>query len=166
MKVRIGFQFWLSSTLYGYPKYILQDSPIRGLTKCCGGSETKWIIIIYMTMLIRFLKKKKPTDAVRVARPPRIGVSPGFDSQDSVNFFIKYCFPNLYWIHWVILGEVIRPSTPISKSLSFKYVPPLLLLVMESDSRSEDRLGRAVLAAGEGEAKEIRSCKGACMKLW
>ena len=99
MKVRIGFQFWLSSTLYGYPKYILQDSPIRGLTKCCGGSETKWIIIIYMTMLIRFLKKKKPTDAVRVARPPRIGVSPGFDSQDSVNFFTKYCFPNLHWIH-------------------------------------------------------------------
>ena len=99
MKVRIGFQFWLSSTLYGYPKYILQDSPIRGLTKCCGESETKWIIIIYMTMLIRFLKKKKPTDAVRVARPPRIGVSPGFDSQDSVNFFTKYCFPNLHWIY-------------------------------------------------------------------
>ena len=24
---------------------------------------------------------------------------PGFDSQGSVNFFTKYCFPNLHWIH-------------------------------------------------------------------
>ena len=35
-----------------------------------------------------------------VARPPRIGVGPGFDSQGSVTFFHKYCFPNLHWIHW------------------------------------------------------------------
>ena len=28
-----------------------------------------------------------------------IGVGPGFDSQGSVNFFTKYCFPNLHWIH-------------------------------------------------------------------
>ena len=39
------------------------------------------------------------------AGPPRIGVGPGFDSQGSVTFFHKYCFPNLYWIHWVILGK-------------------------------------------------------------
>ena len=37
-----------------------------------------------------------PTDTTRVAVSPRIGVGPGFDSQGSVNFFIKYCFPNLY----------------------------------------------------------------------
>ena len=47
---------------------------------------------------------------------------------------------------------------PAKNSVTIKYVPPLLLLVMESDSRSEERLGRAVLAAGAGEAKEIRSC--------
>ena len=35
-----------------------------------------------------------------VAGPPRIGVGPGFDSQGSVTFFHKYCFPNLHWIHW------------------------------------------------------------------
>ena len=46
-----------------------------------------------------------PTDAIRVAGSPRIGVGPGFDSQGSVTFFHKYCFPNLYWIHWVILGK-------------------------------------------------------------
>ena len=40
-----------------------------------------------------------PTDAIRVAVSPRIGVGPGFDSQGSVNFFTKYCFPNLHWIH-------------------------------------------------------------------
>ena len=45
------------------------------------------------------------TDATRVAGSPRIGVGPGFDSQGSVTFFNKYCFPNLYWIHWVILGK-------------------------------------------------------------
>ena len=38
----------------------------------------------------------KPTDAIRVAVSPRIGVGPGFDSQGSVNFFTKYCFPNLH----------------------------------------------------------------------
>ena len=37
-----------------------------------------------------------PTDATRVARSPRLGVGPGFDSQGSVTFFNKYCFPNLY----------------------------------------------------------------------
>ena len=41
----------------------------------------------------------KPTDAIRVAVSPRIGVGPGFDSQGSVNFFTKYCFPNLHRIH-------------------------------------------------------------------
>ena len=34
-----------------------------------------------------------------VARPPRIGVGTGFDSQGSVTLFHKYCFPNLLWIH-------------------------------------------------------------------
>ena len=29
----------------------------------------------------------------------RIGVGPGFDSQGSVTLFLKYCFPNLHWIH-------------------------------------------------------------------
>ena len=37
-----------------------------------------------------------PTDATRVASSPRLGVGPGFDSQGSVNFFSKYCFPNLH----------------------------------------------------------------------
>ena len=37
-----------------------------------------------------------PTDAIRVAASPRIGVGPGFDSQGSVHFFTKYCFPNLH----------------------------------------------------------------------
>ena len=46
-----------------------------------------------------------PTDAIMVTGPPRIGVGPGFDSQGSVTFFYKYCFPNLYWYHWVILGK-------------------------------------------------------------
>ena len=30
---------------------------------------------------------------------PRLENGPGFDSQGSVNFFTKYCFPNLHWIH-------------------------------------------------------------------
>ena len=38
-----------------------------------------------------------------VAKSPRIGVGPGFDSQGSVTLFHKYCFPNLYWIHWAII---------------------------------------------------------------
>ena len=37
-----------------------------------------------------------PTDATRVAKSPRLGVGPGFDSQGSVTFFHKYCFPNLH----------------------------------------------------------------------
>ena len=33
-----------------------------------------------------------PTDAIRVAVSPRIGVGPGFDSQGSVNFlYIRIC---------------------------------------------------------------------------
>ena len=46
-----------------------------------------------------------PTDAIMVTGPPRIGVGLGFDSQGSVSFLDKYCFPNFYWIHWVILGK-------------------------------------------------------------
>ena len=34
-----------------------------------------------------------PTDAIRVAASPRIGVGPGFDSQGSVNFFPNTAFP-------------------------------------------------------------------------
>ena len=30
---------------------------------------------------------------------PGLENGPGFDSQGSVNFFTKYCFPNLHWIH-------------------------------------------------------------------
>ena len=30
---------------------------------------------------------------------PGLENGPGFDSQGSVNFFTKYCFPNLRWIH-------------------------------------------------------------------
>ena len=37
-----------------------------------------------------------------VAKSPRTGVGPGFDSQGSVILFYKYCIPNLYWIHWAI----------------------------------------------------------------
>ena len=37
--------------------------------------------------------------SLRVAVSPWIGVGPGFDSQGSVNFFTKYCFPNLHRIH-------------------------------------------------------------------
>ena len=37
-----------------------------------------------------------------VAKSPRTGVGPGFDSQGSVILFHKYCIPNLYWIHWAI----------------------------------------------------------------
>ena len=39
-----------------------------------------------------------------VATSPRIGVGLGSDSQGSVTLFHKYCFPNLYWIHWAITG--------------------------------------------------------------
>ena len=38
----------------------------------------------------------KPTDTIMVAKSPRTGVGPGFDSQGSVPLFHKYCFPNLY----------------------------------------------------------------------
>ena len=31
-----------------------------------------------------------------VASSPRLGVGPGFDSQGSVNFFNKYCYPDLH----------------------------------------------------------------------
>ena len=34
-----------------------------------------------------------PTDAIRAAVSPRIGVGPGFDSQGSVNFFPNTAFP-------------------------------------------------------------------------
>ena len=44
----------------------------------------------------------KPTDTIMVAKSPRTGVGPGFDSQGSVILFHKYCIPNLYWIHWAI----------------------------------------------------------------
>ena len=40
-----------------------------------------------------------PTDAIMVTLPPWIGVGPGFNSQGSVNFFLKYCFANLRRIH-------------------------------------------------------------------
>ena len=40
-----------------------------------------------------------PTDTSIVTTSPCIGVGPGFDSQGSVTFFHKYCFPNLLWIH-------------------------------------------------------------------
>ena len=50
-------------------------------------------------MATRFFK---PTDATRVAGSPQIGVGPGFDSQGSVTFFHKYCFPNLHGSHWAI----------------------------------------------------------------
>ena len=46
----------------------------------------------------------KPTDTIMVATSPRIGVGLGSDSQGSVTLFHKYCFPNLYWIHWAITG--------------------------------------------------------------
>ena len=52
-----------------------------------------------------FLKCWTNIYAIMVAGPPRIGEGTGFDSQGSVTFFYKYCFPNLYWIHWVILGK-------------------------------------------------------------
>ena len=48
------------------------------------------VFCLLSTMMI------KPTDAIRVAVSPRNGVGPGFDSQGSVNFFTKYCFPNLH----------------------------------------------------------------------
>ena len=38
----------------------------------------------------------KPIDTIMVAKSPRIGVSPGSDSQGSVPLFHKYCSPNLY----------------------------------------------------------------------
>ena len=34
--------------------------------------------------------------------PDRTGVGPGFNSQGSVTFFHKYCFPNLHRSHWAI----------------------------------------------------------------
>ena len=37
-----------------------------------------------------------PTDTSMVAKSPRIGVGSGSDSQDSVTFLYKYCFPNLH----------------------------------------------------------------------
>ena len=36
-----------------------------------------------------------PTDAIRVAVSPRIGVGPGFDSQVCVNFFTKFLLSQL-----------------------------------------------------------------------
>ena len=48
-------------------------------------------------LLIKILNESfNPTDTTRVANSPRLGVGPGFDSQGSVIFFNKYCFPNLY----------------------------------------------------------------------
>ena len=55
-----------------------------------------------------------PTDATRVAGSPRIGVGPGFDSQGSVNFFNKYCFPNLHWIHVKALEVEDCEVVPVS----------------------------------------------------
>ena len=54
-----------------------------------------------------------------VAKSPRIGVGPGFDSQGSVPLFHKYCFPNLYWIHWSITKWSDLANTPTS-SLYFE----------------------------------------------
>ena len=52
-----------------------------------------------------------------VANSPRIGVGPGFDSQGCVTFFHKYCFPNLYWIHWSITKWSDSANTPTTSSL-------------------------------------------------
>ena len=53
----------------------------------------------------------------------RIGVGPGFDSQGSVNFFTKYCFPNLHCIH--VKALEVQGQSPglltIQKSVNFKY---------------------------------------------
>ena len=51
-----------------------------------------------------------------VAKSPRIGVGPGFDSQGSVPLFHKYCFLNLYWIHWSITKWSDSANTPTSLS--------------------------------------------------
>ena len=61
-----------------------------------------------------------------VARPPRIGVGPGFDSQGSVTFFHKYCFPNLHWIHVKaveveIWGSDSRPAHHPQELEDFKF---------------------------------------------
>ena len=50
----------------------------------------------YLDIVANGHKFFNPTDAIMVTGPPRIGVGPGFDSQGSVTFFYKYCFPNLY----------------------------------------------------------------------
>ena len=39
---------------------------------------------------------------------PGLENGPGFDSQGSVNFFTKYCFPNLHWIHVKALEVEVR----------------------------------------------------------
>ena len=68
-----------------------------------------------------------PTDAIVVTGPPRIGVGPGFDSQGSVIFFNKYCFPNLYWIHWSITkwsdsAKTHPTMSCIESILNFKWI--------------------------------------------
>ena len=62
-----------------------------------------------------------------VANSPRIGVGPGFDSQGCVTFFHKYCFPNLYWIHWSITKWSDSANTPTFSSLKHKEVSNMSL---------------------------------------
>ena len=52
-----------------------------------------------------------PTDATRVARSPRLGVGPGFDSQGSVIFFLKQIrtFPTCIESIGLLPSEVTLP---------------------------------------------------------
>ena len=48
---------------------------------------------------------------------PRIGEGPGFDYQGSVTLFLKYCFPNLHWIHDNALGVEDCEFVPVHHQL-------------------------------------------------
>ena len=56
-----------------------------------------------------------------VTRSPRIGVGPGFDSQGSVTLFLKFCFPNLHWIHGNTIEVKDCEFVPVSTKKS-KYL--------------------------------------------
>ena len=52
---------------------------------------------------------------------PGLENGPGFDSQGSVNFFTKYCFPNLHRIHVKAFEVEYCEFVPVHHQQKFLY---------------------------------------------
>ena len=89
-----------------------------------------------------------------VAGPPRIGVVPGFDSQASVTFFQKYCFPNLHW-----LDHLLKHPSPCTLN---HVTQQLFLNVLSSvrNFRITNQLCSIVIITESKYKTELHHCPG------